>query len=169
MPLVKLLLCLIGLLSASVWADETSNPSRLQVAGTATSIHGTADDRLYQALGGIPGITRIVEGMLLNAARDPRIVQHFRNIAPERLLRNIAPERLRNKLVEQLCVDIGGPCTYTGDTLAEAHKGMNLQPGEFNALVEDLTASMNSQGVPASVQSQVLAGMAAERGEVLGK
>jgi hemoglobin len=32
-----------------------------------------------------------VEGMLLNAARDPRIVQHFRNIAAE---------RLHNKLVE---------------------------------------------------------------------
>lgn len=158
MPLVKLLLCLIGALSTSVWADEASNPNRLPIAGTASSIHGTAG--LYQELGGIPGITRIVEGMLLNAAHDPRIVQHFRNIAPE---------RLRTKLVEQLCVDTGGPCTYTGDTLAEAHKGMNLQPAEFNALVEDLIGSMNNQGVPASVQSRVLAGMAAQRGEVLGK
>lgn len=160
MPIAKLLLCLIVTLSASVCGDEASNPSRLSVAGTPTSTHGMAYDSLYQALGGIPGITRIVEGMLLNAARDPRIVRHFRNIAPE---------RLRNKLVEQLCADTGGPCTYTGDTLAEAHKGLNLQPGEFNALVEDLIASMNSQGVPASVQSRVLAGMAAQRGEVLAK
>jgi hemoglobin len=159
MPFVKLLLCLIGALSATAWADEASNPSRL-VAGTATSIDGTAHDSLYQALGGIPGITRIVEGMLLNAARDPRIVRHFRNIAPE---------RLRKNLVEQLCVDTGGPCTYTGDTLAEAHKGLNLQPAEFNALVEDLIASMNSQGVPASAQNRVLAGMAAQQGEVLRK
>lgn len=160
MPLAKLLLCLIGALSTSVWADEASNPNRLPIAGTAPSIHGTADNSLYQELGGIPGITRIVEGMLLNAAHDQRIVQHFRNIAPE---------RLRNKLVEQLCVDTGGPCTYTGDTLAEAHKGMNLQAVEFNALVEDLIGSMNNQGIPASVQSRVLAGMAAQRGEVLGK
>jgi hemoglobin len=160
MPFAKLLLCLIGALSASVWANEASNPSRLPAASTAPSIHSTAYNSLYQELGGIPGITRIVEGMLLNVARDPRIVQHFRNIAPE---------RLRNKLVEQLCADTGGPCTYTGDTLAEAHKGMNLQPTEFNALLEDLIASMNSQGVPTSVQSQVLAGMVAQRGEVLSK
>lgn len=160
MPRAKLLLCLIGALSTSVGANESSNPSRLPVAGNATSIHGTADDSLYRGLGGTPGITRIIEGMLLNAARDPRIVQHFRNIDPE---------RLRNKLVEQLCVDTGGPCTYTGDSLAEAHKGLNLQPAEFNALVEDLIASMNSQGVTASVQSRVLAGMAAQQGEVLGK
>jgi hemoglobin len=160
MPFAKLLLCLIGALSASVWANEAPNPSRLPLAGTTSNIHGTAHNSLYQELGGIPGITRIVEGMLLNAARDPRIVQHFRNIAPE---------RLRNKLVEQLCVDTGGPCTYTGDTLAEAHKGLNLQPAEFNALVEDLIASMNSEGVPASTQKKVLAGMAAQRGEVLGK
>jgi hemoglobin len=160
MPLAKPLLCLIGALSASVWADETSDPSHLPIAGTAPSTHGTAHNSLYQQLEGIPGITRIVEGMLLNAASDPRIVQHFRNIDPE---------RLRNKLVEQLCVDTGGPCTYTGDTLAEAHKGMSLQPGDFNALLEDLIASMNSQGVPASVQSRVLAGMKAQRGEVLAK
>jgi hemoglobin len=160
MPFAKLLLCLIGVLSASVWANEASNPGRLPISGTATSIDGTAYDSLYQKLGGTPGITRIVEGMLLNAARDPRIVRHFRNIAPE---------RLRDKLVEQLCVDTGGPCTYTGDTLAEAHKGLNLQPAEFNALAENLIASMNSQGVLASVQDQVLAGMTAQRGEVLGK
>jgi hemoglobin len=160
MPFAKLLLCLIGALSASVWANEASNPSRLPVASTATSIDGTTPESLYQKLGGTPGITRIVEGMLLNAARDPRIVKHFRNIAPE---------RLRNKLVEQLCADTGGPCTYTGDTLTEAHKGMDLQPAELHALAENLIASMNSQGVPASAQSQVLAGMTAQRGEVLGK
>ncbi|MBF7143217.1 MULTISPECIES: group I truncated hemoglobin [Pseudomonas] len=117
-----------------------------------------ADDSLYQALGGKPGITRIVEGMLLNVARDPRIVQHFRNVDPE---------RLRSKLVEKFCVEAGGPCTYTGDTMAEAHKGQQISPAEFNALVENLMASMDSQGVPTPVQNRLLARLAAERGEVI--
>lgn len=160
MPIAKPFLCLIGALSAPVWGNEALHPSRLTVAGTATNIVGPASDSLYEELGGIPGITRIVEGMLLNAAHDPRIMHHFRNIAPD---------RLRTKLVEQLCVDTGGPCTYTGDTLSEAHKGMDLQPVEFNALVEDLIASMDNQGVGGSAQSRVLAGMVAQRGEVLGK
>lgn len=118
------------------------------------------DDSLFQDLGGKPGITRIVESMLLNVARDPRVVQHFRNVDPV---------RLRDKLVEKFCVEAGGPCTYTGDTLAEAHKGQRIDPAEFNALVEDLTHAMEAQGVPVRVQNRLLARLAAERGEVIGK
>jgi hemoglobin len=117
-------------------------------------------DSLYQDLGGHPGITRIVEGMLLNVARDPRIVQHFRHVDPE---------RLRGKLVEKFCMDAGGPCTYTGDSMAEVHKGQQINPAEFNALVEDLMAAMDSQGVPVRVQNRLLARLAAERGEVIRK
>ena len=60
---------------------------RLHVLGMALWLGACAgqqqparDDSLYQALGGKPGISRIVEGMLLNVARDERIVAHFRNV-----------------------------------------------------------------------------------------
>ena len=43
------------------------------------------DDSLYRDLGAMPGITRIVEGMLLNIARDDRIVERFRRIDIQRL------------------------------------------------------------------------------------
>lgn len=135
-------------------------PLTLALALSACAQRPTQDDSLYQALGGKPGITRIVEGMLLNVARDPRIVQHFRNVDPE---------RLRNKLVEKFCVEAGGPCTYTGDTMAEAHKGQRIDRAEFNALVENLTDAMEAQGVPVRVQNRLLARLAAERGEVIGK
>ncbi|RML34552.1 Protozoan/cyanobacterial globin protein, partial [Pseudomonas syringae pv. maculicola] len=91
------------------------------------------DDSLYQDLGQRAGIQRIVEGMLLNIAKDERIVEHFKKV-------NIV--RLRDKLVEQLCVEAGGPCRYTGDSMAESHKGQNLTPSDFNALVENLIAAM---------------------------
>lgn len=118
------------------------------------------DDSLYQDLGGKPGIARIVEGMLLTVARDPRIVEHFRNVDPV---------RLRDKLIEKFCMDAGGPCTYTGDSMAEAHKGQRISPAEFNALVEDLMAAMNAQGVPVTTQNRLLARLAAQRGEVIRK
>lgn len=135
-------------------------PLALALALSACAQRPAQDDSLYQALGGKPGITRIVEGMLLNVARDPRIVQHFRNVDPE---------RLRNKLVEKFCVEAGGPCAYTGDTMAEAHKGQRIDRAEFNALVENLTDTMEAQGVPVRVQNRLLARLAAERGEVIGK
>lgn len=127
---------------------------------SACAQQSATDDSLYQALGGKPGITHIVEGMLLNVARDPRIVEHFRNVDPV---------RLRDKLIEKFCMDAGGPCTYTGDSMAEAHKGQRISPAEFNALVEDLMAAMTAQGVPVTAQNRLLARLATQRGEIIHK
>ncbi|MFB3305843.1 group 1 truncated hemoglobin [Pseudomonas sp. AMR01] len=117
------------------------------------------DDSLYRDLGALPGLTRIVEGMLLNIARDERIVERFRHVDIQ---------RLRNKLIEQFCVEAGGPCTYTGDSMAESHKGQNLSRSDFNALVEDLIKAMDSEGISVPVQNRLIARLAPMRGEVIG-
>ncbi|SEI06055.1 group I truncated hemoglobin [Pseudomonas asplenii] len=116
------------------------------------------DDSLYRDLGERAGITRIVEGMLLKIAHDPRISERFRKI-------DIV--RLRNKLVEQFCVEAGGPCVYTGDTMADSHKGQNVSRSDFNALVEDLIAAMDEQGIPVRVQNRLIVRLAPMRGEVI--
>ncbi len=115
-------------------------------------------DRLYQELGGQPGITRIVEGMLLNVARDARIRHYFANV-------DIG--RLRGLLIQKICVDAGGPCVYQGASMAESHRGLNLQPADFNALVEDLQRAMEQEGVPQRSQNALLARLAPQRGEVI--
>lgn len=132
----------------------------LMAACASKTLAPPKDDSLYQALGQKPGITRIVEGMLLTAVKDPRIGAHFRNVDPV---------MLRDKLVEKFCVEAGGPCTYTGVDMAEAHKGQHIDPIEFNALVEDLIKSMDAQHVPVPTQNRLLARLAAQRGEVMGK
>jgi hemoglobin len=118
------------------------------------------DDSLYQALGAHLGITRIVERMLLNIARDERIVERFRKIDIQ---------RLRDKLIEQFCVEAGGPCTYTGDSMAESHRGQNVSRSDFNALVEDLIAAMDDLGIAVPVQNRLIARLAPMRGEVIEK
>ncbi|MCZ4324090.1 group I truncated hemoglobin [Pseudomonas anguilliseptica] len=118
------------------------------------------DDSLYRDLGEQAGITRIVEGMLLNIAADARIARHFENI-------DIV--RLRDKLVEQVCVEAGGPCTYTGDSMEESHKGQNLTPSNFNALVENLQEAMSAQGVPMPAQNRLLARLAPMRAQVIDR
>lgn len=116
------------------------------------------DDSLYRALGEQAGITRIVEGMLLNIAGDRRIVRHFQEIDIQ---------RLRDKLIEQFCVEAGGPCTYSGDSMEESHKGQNLTRSDFNALVENLQDAMQAQGVPMPAQNRLLARLAPMRGQVI--
>ncbi|MGY2221778.1 group I truncated hemoglobin [Pseudomonas gingeri] len=116
------------------------------------------DDSLYRDLGERAGITRIVEGTLIHIARDRRIAERFRKIDIR---------RLRDKLVEQFCVEAGGPCVYTGDTMAESHKGQNVGRSDFNALVEDLIAAMDDQGIPVPVQNRLIARLAPMRGDVI--
>ena len=65
-------------------------PLVLVVCLSACAQQPPKDDSLYRELGAMPGITRIVEGLLLNIARDERIVERFRLIDIQ---------RLRNKLI----------------------------------------------------------------------
>ncbi|MDY7561662.1 group 1 truncated hemoglobin [Pseudomonas sp. 10B1] len=118
------------------------------------------DDSLYLALGQRAGLQRIVEGMLLNIARDPRIVEHFKRVDVV---------RLRDKLVEKFCEEAGGPCRYTGDSMAEVHKGQHLTRSDFNALVEDLIDAMDTQHIPVPTQNRLIAKLAPLRGEVIEK
>lgn len=118
------------------------------------------DASLYRDLGEQAGITRIVEGMLLNIAADPRIVRHFEKIDVV---------RLRDKLVEQICVEAGGPCTYTGDSMEESHKGQHLTPSDFNALVENLQDAMSAEGIAIPAQNRLLARLAPMRAQVIDR
>ncbi|MCQ2998644.1 group 1 truncated hemoglobin [Pseudomonas syringae] len=118
------------------------------------------DDSLYQGLGQRAGIQRIVEGLLIMSVKDERIGEHFKKI-------DIV--RLRDKLVEQLCVEAGGPCKYTGDTMAEAHKGQKLTRSDFNALVENLIKAMDAEGISVPNQNRLIARLAPMRAEVIEK
>lgn len=113
---------------------------------------------LYQQLGGLPGIQRIVEGLLINISEDERIVHHFSETDIE---------RLNEKLIEQICVESGGPCQYTGDSMRDSHAGFDISEADFNALVEDLIAAMEAEGVPVAAQNRLLARLAPMRGDII--
>ena len=115
-------------------------------------------DQLYRDLGELVGITAIVEELLVLMGENPRIAHHF----AEADIVN-----LRDKLVEQFCVEAGGPCVYTGTTMDVAHAGLDLSESDFNALVEDLQRSMEAQDVPISAQNRLLARLAPMQRDIL--
>lgn len=127
-------------------------------ACASTSLTPVADDSLYQALGGRAGIERIVEGMLINISDNPQIVGHFVDTDID---------RLNEKLVEQFCVESGGPCEYTGDSMRDSHAGLNLTEADFNALVEDLLDAMQDLDVPVTAQNRLVARLAPMRSDII--
>ena len=115
---------------------------------------------LYEQLGGKPAITKVVHDMIVNVAADNRINHFFAKT-------NIP--HLQMELVNQVCEGTGGPCKYTGLSMQQAHAGMNLSTADFNALVEDLQKSMDSNNVPLGLQNQLLAILAPMEPDVVHK
>jgi hemoglobin len=108
----------------------------------------SAGATLYDDLGGKDGVTAIVGIMLDNALADDRIKAVFDNV-------NIP--RLKGLLYQQFCTLTDGPCQYKRRTMKETHAGLNLHDADFNALVEDLEASMDARGIPWRTQAKLLA------------
>ena len=102
---------------------------------------------LYERLGGKGSLEAVVDDFVARCGKDGRInVKFARTDIP----------RLQKMLVDQVCEATGGPCTYTGRDMKETHAGMGVTSGEFDALVEDLVASLDHFGVSKGDQEELL-------------
>ncbi len=102
---------------------------------------------LYERLGGMDSIAAVVDDFRDRVAKDNRINQKF---AKTDLV------RLRKMLIDQVCEAAGGPCKYTGRSMKEAHAGMRVTNGEFDALVQDLVETLNHFKVGKTEQDEIL-------------
>ncbi len=124
-----------------------------------TSMKPMAQKSLYERLGGKDAITAVVDDFVGNVAGDRRINGFFAKADIPRLKRN---------LVDQICSATGGPCVYTGKDMRTAHRGMGITDADFNALVEDLTKSLNKFNVPAKEQGELLGILGPLRTQIVG-
>ena len=113
---------------------------------------------LYDRLGGFDAITAVVDSFVARCAADDRINRTF--------ARTDLP-RLKKMLVDQVCEATGGPCTYSGRDMRETHDGVGVTAGEFDALVEDLGATLDEFNVPAAEQSELVGIPGPFRGEIV--
>jgi hemoglobin len=102
---------------------------------------------LFERLGGKSAITSVVEDFVARCAGDSRINAKF--------ARTNIP-RLKSMLIDQVSEASGGPARYTGRDMKTTHTDMGVTTGEFNALVEDLVATLKKFGVGKAEQDQLL-------------
>jgi len=115
-------------------------------------------DSLYDRLGGIDAITAVVGSFRDRVAGDDRINLKFART-------DLA--RLTKMLIDQVCEASGGPCRYTGRSMKEAHASMRVTNGEFDALVEDLVATLEQFKVGKPEQDDLLAVLGPLRSEIV--
>jgi hemoglobin len=102
---------------------------------------------LFERLGGKGAITAVVEDFVARCAGDSRINAKF--------ARTDIP-RLKSMLIAQVSEASGGPDRYSGRDMKTTHTNMGVTTGEFNALVEDLVATLNKFGVGKREQDELL-------------
>jgi hemoglobin len=110
---------------------------------------------LFERLGGKGAITAVVDEFVARVAADAKINRYFAAAAGD-------PARLaafKGKLVDQICSASGGPCTYTGKNMKEAHAGMGITGAEFDALVGDLVGALDKFKVPERERGELLAAL----------
>jgi hemoglobin len=123
-------------------ADESATDT-----AQGTTVASTEERTLYDRLGGRDAIVMVVDTFVGKVAADTRINRKF--------ARSNIP-RVKAMLVDQICSASGGPCTYTGRTMKEAHQNMGVTDGEFDALVEDLVATLDQFNVAKADQDALL-------------
>jgi hemoglobin len=155
----KSTLCLAALCSAfTLGAAHAQATTAAAPAAPDPLMKAPADDSLFRALGGQPGIDRIVGDFVPRLVADPRTREFFKKTNQD---------HLKLMLEQQFCVVSGGDCVYTGLPMATAHHDMDISKADFNALVEVLQAAMDAQGVAFSTQNRLLARLAPMNREIV--
>ena len=102
---------------------------------------------LFERLGGTDAITAVVKDFRDRCGQDARINAKFARTDMG---------RLTSMLVDQVSEATGGPTTYSGRDMKTAHADMGVTTGEFDALVENLIATLDKFGVGKAEQDELL-------------
>ena len=120
-------------------------------SGLAAADSGNSGS-LFERLGGMPAVQAVVDRLVGRILADERVNVWFAHAASD-------PEHAReykSKLADFVCLATGGPCKYAGADMASAHRGRGITEEAFNAVVEDLVATLDELKVPEKEKGQLL-------------
>jgi hemoglobin len=115
---------------------------------------------LFGRLGGKDGIKVVVDDFVANIAADDAIKARFANTDVP---------AFKQKLVDQICQATGGPCTYTGKSMKDAHAGMRISDAEFGALVADLKKALDKNHVAPDAENDLLAALGGMHNDIVNQ
>jgi len=124
-------------------------PSLAQAPATTPSMPS-----LYDRLGGLYPISAVVDDFINRVYVNATLMANP-NIAEARI--EVRKAGLKVQVSNQVCTVTGGPCKYTGKSMKEAHAGFKITPKEWDALMVDFRASLDTFKVPSREQQELIA------------
>jgi hemoglobin len=119
------------------------------------------EENLYEKVGGEEAIAKVVDYFYSELVLKDDTVNHF--------FKETDMEKQRRHQSKFISFALGGPNQYSGQSMAKAHQGMNLQPEHFNAIVKHLHDALAHFGVNERDIDTALTKVASLRDDILYK
>jgi len=124
----------------------------------------TTQTTLYDRLGGVYSIAVVVDDLIDRVMADPRLNA---NPAVDEAHHKVPPAGFKYLVTEMVCWASGGPQRYTGRSMADSHRQLNITPAEWDAFMDDLRQSLDKFNVPAGEQAELRAIVQSTYGEIV--
>ena len=121
------------------------------------------EESLYKRLGGYDALAAVTDEFITRLVNDPKLARFFTGLG------NDSKNRIRQLVVDQLCAATGGPCVYIGRDMKKVHAGMGITDAEWQAMLNDLTGTLDKFKVPAKEKSEVLAAIGGLKSDIVDK
>jgi hemoglobin len=122
---------------------------------------------LYERLGGIYSIAVVIDDFIDRVMADGRLNA---NPAVNEAHHRVPPAGFKYLVTEMVGWATGGPQKYTGRSMPDSHRHLNITPKEWEAFMDDFQQTLDKFRVPAAEQAELKAIVNSTYGDiVLGK
>lgn len=113
---------------------------------------------LYERLGSSEGITQIASDV---------VDKHLSNELIATRYEKYEVADLKNGAATFFIAGTGGPDVYKGKDMLATHKGMNISPAEFMAVIDDILFGLQKNDIGQREQEEVLYILYSMRGDIV--
>jgi hemoglobin len=119
---------------------------------------------LYDRLGGVYSIAVVVDDLIDRVMTDPRLNA---NPAVDEAHHRVPPAGFKYLATEMVCWASGGPQKYTGRSMADSHRHLNITPQEWEAFMDDFQQTLDKFKVPSAEQAELRAIVQSTYGDIV--
>lgn len=111
-----------------------------------------AQKSLYDRLGGLKGITLVVDDFINRLVANKELNS---NPAIGAGRKSSPAPYLKFQVSQMVCGATGGPCKYTGKAMKESHTHLNISEKEWGVMAGEFQKSLDKYKVPAAEQKEL--------------
>ena len=109
---------------------------------------------LYDRLGGVYNIATVIDDLIDRVMADHRLNANPR---VDEAHHRVSPAGFKYYVTEMLCGAAGGPQQYSGRSMGDSHRHLEITEEEWGAFMDDLQQTLNKFDVPPPEQEELKA------------